>query len=99
MKKPIELTAAHRLGFGFRAEDLAYIQKIGYKNYLQEQLNPDDSKEHKTLVDKLATLKIPVAYEHQGKKIQRSQSLTYLNASAQTLWKLKFANLTASKNL
>jgi uncharacterized protein (DUF1800 family) len=50
-KKPVKLSPLtndqkmtqmlNRLTFGPRAEDYAHIKKIGYKAYIEEQLNPD----------------------------------------------------------
>ncbi len=75
-----------KITYGFTENDLIDFQKSGLKKYLDEQLSPEDSRDTPSVSAALARLKLPIEYEHNGKKVRDERPFGYLNKSATELW-------------
>lgn len=71
----------NRISFGVTTQSLTKLEKMGYKAYLNEQLNP--SKESQVFLEKKQQFKF--SEQDEGLKGRKFQ---YFDASLETLWKI-----------
>lgn len=92
----IEAIALNRMAFGPRPGDLERVAKMGFENYVHEQLHPDD-RDDAELEDRLKEVVLHVEYDLQKngktiKKIKEDRHLESPNLSVQELYKLYAQN-------
>jgi uncharacterized protein (DUF1800 family) len=81
----------NKIAYGHTAQDLKQLEKLGLKNYIEEQLNPDDTKEAPmnagSVSEHLTAVKIQVEYNDKGKKMNEARGIQHLNKSQADLWR------------
>src|SRR5258706_7029093 len=58
---PLEVIALNRMAYGARPGDVERVRKMGFKEYVEEQLNPSD-KDDKPGNEKLAAARLHIEY-------------------------------------
>ena len=80
-----------RLSYGFTQLDFEEFQQKGFANWLQSQLNPNDS-EDTILAEKLKQATLPIEFDREVKnkmkRIKENRPLNAISASLSDLWKL-----------
>ncbi|MFX5521535.1 hypothetical protein ABTD78_19955, partial [Acinetobacter baumannii] len=82
----------NKLGYGPDEYSLKRIKELGLKDYLEEQVNPNDAVDD-IFNQKIQKLSYPIDYEQYGtggskKNIKENRPYTLLNASLKELWPL-----------
>ena len=88
----IETTILNKIAYGHNARDVKQLEKIGFKNYLEEQLNPVDTKEDPSVLEQLSAIKIVVEYNDKGKKVNEARPIQHLNKTQADLWRDLYKN-------
>jgi uncharacterized protein (DUF1800 family) len=83
----MESTQLNKIAYSHTPQDLKQLEKLGYKNYVEEQLNPNDAQDYPPVSQRLAALKIHVEYDEKGKKVNEQRSIKHLNKSLSDLWR------------
>jgi uncharacterized protein (DUF1800 family) len=83
----MESTQLNKIAYSHTPQDLKQFEKLGYKNYVEEQLNPNEAQDYPSVSHRLATLKIHVEYDEKGKKVNEQRPIKHLNKSISDLWR------------
>ena len=89
---PVEILLLNKLGFGPNAASLQRIKELGIKNYIEEQLKPDDSQDD-ILIKKLKEASYPITYDQfaadgSKKSIKENRYYELIDAPLSRLWPL-----------
>ncbi len=86
---PIEMIALNRLAFGPSPFDLAHFQNLGLSRWLDEQMNPDASKDEDCIyrVDH-SVLRIHYPAGNGYPALDQDRPLNYLNMPIENIWHL-----------
>lgn len=76
----------NKITYGQTPQDQKQIEQLGYQKYVEEQLNPDEA-DYPDVSQRLATLKIHVEYNEQGKKVNEHRLIQHLNKNGVALWR------------
>jgi uncharacterized protein (DUF1800 family) len=77
----------NKIAYSHTPQDVKQLEKLGYKNYVEEQLNPDDTKDTPSVLQRLSALKIHIEYNDKGKKVNEERLIQHLNKSQTDLWR------------
>jgi uncharacterized protein (DUF1800 family) len=69
-----------RISYGPTNETLGRIKRIGFQDYIREQLNPSPEEE-KSVSKRIQNLKLDIKYEYNGYTVDEWRSLTFLDKS------------------
>jgi uncharacterized protein (DUF1800 family) len=83
----MESTQLNKIAYSHTSQDLKQFEKLGYKNYVEEQLNPNDAQDYPAVAQRLSTLKIHIEYDEKGKKVNEQRPIQHLNKSLTALWR------------
>ncbi|MDJ1501768.1 DUF1800 domain-containing protein [Xanthocytophaga agilis] len=83
----IELIALNRMGYGHTPSELERVRQLGFKNYVEEQLYPNENQDT-VVLQKLSFTRLHIGYTHKGNKVAEDRPLQYLQSSIPQLWKL-----------
>jgi uncharacterized protein (DUF1800 family) len=84
---PNDFNILNKIAYGFTKNEIELFSKIGFKNYIEQQLNPNDDQEAPSVSAKLKALRLHIDYHEKGKKVNEHRPLEHYYKNAADLWR------------